>query len=69
MDLIIAPSGLPLLWQGNKYKVLSAGIASGVSHCSVHPKNDALEKAIIGHLSKYQAIKVYWKVGHLELCD
>lgn len=69
MDLVIAPTALPLRWQGVDYRVVKAGIKSGSPYAEVSPKNGELEAAIIRGLQTNQALKILWKHGYFELFD
>lgn len=69
MDLVIAPSSLPIRWKDIDYQVVKAGIASGVPYAEVKPKNSELEAAIEHNLRVFGAIRVLWKSGYLELSD
>jgi hypothetical protein len=67
MDIVFAPSELPIRWDGVDYKVVRAGLSNGLPYVTVMPSNPEFENILKAHIDKYQDIEIYWKDGYSVL--
>ncbi|MEW6505927.1 MAG: hypothetical protein AB1457_18400 [Chloroflexota bacterium] len=69
MDLIIAKNDLPIRWHNQDYRLISAGVSGGVAFAETQPANMELAAEIKAHLLNFQALKVLWREGYIELIE
>jgi len=52
MDTSIAIRGVTLEFKGQCFEMVKAGFANDIPYAEVKPRNEAVEKTIVGHIKK-----------------